>query len=248
MRNFPIMVFDSGIGGLGVLCEIEKILPKENFVYVADFLNAPYGNKTKTEIKEVVLKTLEKYVKKFKPKCLVIACNTATAASISEVRKTFLKTFVVGCEPAVRLALKENKKRILVLCTNATKKYSLYLKKFSNITIFSPKKLAMLIDQNYLKKDAIIKYLQRSLKKFSKRFDAVILGCTHYSLLKNEIEKILKAKSFDGNIAIAKYVQSKIEKNAKQKGKTKLISTLKQKKRFLECCYKKIKGEKICVE
>ena len=247
MRNFPIMVFDSGIGGLGVLREIEKVLPNQNFVYIADFLHSPYGNKTKAEIKEIVLDVLKKYVKKFKPKCLVIACNTATAVCINDVRKMFQGIFVVGCEPAIKLAKKEGKKRILILCTMATKKYCSYLKSFDDIKIFSPKKLATLVDQNYLKKEKITRYLNRSLKKFCGEFDAVVLGCTHYSLLKNEIENILQTQAFDGNFAIAKYVKIKIGDAAKR-GKTKLISTIKKRQRFLIYCYKKIKGEKICAE
>ncbi len=241
------MVFDSGIGGLGTLCEIEKSLPNEEFVFVADFQNSPYGNKTKKQIKDCVLTVLKKYVKKFEPKCLVVACNTATAVCIDEIRKTFDGVFCVGCEPAVKVAQKEGKTRILVLCTKATRKYSAYLKKQKNIVVFCPQKLATLIDNNFLCEETIIVYLNKCLKKFYKKFDAVILGCTHYVLFKKEIEKIVGCKTYEGNSGISKHISKNVA-HSKTKGKVHLISTTTKKEQFLIDCHQKIKGEKICVE
>lgn len=247
MRNSPILFFDSGIGGLTTLLEVQKIMFLENFVYVADFLNSPYGNKTKKQIFELAYSSILKYIKKYKPKCVVLACNTLTSVAIKLFRKKFSIPFV-GCEPAVKVAKKDNKKNVLVLCTRATKKYSKYLKHTQNITIFSPNKLSKLVDENYLEnKNLIVKYLKKQLKKFL-GFDAAVLGCTHYVLLKKEIENILNAKAYEGNTAIANRIFKIIPKSTHKIGKTTLISTKKDRQKLLNESYRKIKGEKLCVE
>ena len=247
MRNSPILFFDSGIGGLTTLLEVQKIMLLENFVYVADFLNSPYGNKTKKQIFELAYLSILKYIKKYKPKCVVLACNTLTSVAINLFRKKFSIPFV-GCEPATKVAKKDGKKNILVLCTRATKKYSKYLKHAQNITIFSPNKLAKLVDENYFKNTNLIdNYLKKQLKNFS-GFDAVILGCTHYVLLKKEIENILKAKAYEGNSSIASHIFEIIPKSTHKIGKTTLISTQKDKQKLLDESFRKIKGEKLCVE
>ena len=247
MRFRPILVFDSGIGGLSTLCSLKEEMPNEDFVYVADFLNSPYGNKTKREIEKVVTLSLKRCVEKFKPKCVVVACNTATAVCINHLRKSFFIP-VFGCEPAVKMAKKSGKQKILVLCTRATKKYSRFLKEFDDITIFSPNKLAGMIDDNFFARDQIVSYLQKSLKNFENKFDAVVLGCTHYCLFKKDIENILGCPSFEGNKSIAVFVKSAIDSKSKKKGKIFLFSTDPQKQQYLEKCHKMKKGEKICVE
>ena len=249
MKNFPILVFDSGIGGLGTLCAMKSLMPHENVVYVAEFLHSPYGNRNKKEITSLALETLHKLCDVYFPKCIVIACNTLTATAIEKIRKDFCNILVVGCEPAVKLAIKDGKKNVLVLCTKATKKYSKYLKQYSSITTFSPRKLAGLVDDFYLEKEKILPYLHKTLNRFSGRFDACVLGCTHYALLKEDIKSILGCEIFDGNKSIAKHVQNLLEPNVlKRGGRTLLISTKKEKQLFLENCYKKMKGEKLCVE
>lgn len=249
MRVFPIMVFDSGIGGLSTLCALKKALPNENFVYVADFLHSPYGNKTKKTICKIVTKTLQKYVFEYRPKCIVIACNTATAVCIENLRKVIEKTPIFGCEPAIKMAQRAGKKKILVLCTKATKKHSHFLHGFNGVTFNSPKRLAGLVDKYFFNKQKILKYIKKILKKFAQKFDAVVLGCTHYCLFKKEIENVLKCPSFEGNSSIAKHIKNFLINQAKtHKGKTHLISTKAKKQHFLQACYKEIKGEKICVE
>ncbi len=247
MRFFPILVFDSGIGGISTLCFLENKLKGEDFLYVADFLNSPYGNKPKKEIEKLVLSTLKKYVETFHPKSVVVACNTATAVCIKKLRK-FFSIPIFGCEPAVKMAKNCGCKNILVLCTRATKKYSEFLKGFCDIKVYSPQKLAGIIDENFFDKNTINQYLQKCLMKFRKKFDCVVLGCTHYCLFKKEIENILGCKSFEGNKNIATHVKTVLKNIRNNGGTTKLISTDNLKQQYLEECYKKIKGEKICVE
>jgi len=246
MKNLTLFI-DSGIGGLSLLVEVQKLF-KGNFLYVADFLNSPYGSKTKSQIKQIVLDTLSVLIKSYNPKCVVLACNTATAACVDEVRKVYPDIFVVGCEPAIKTALKSGCKSILVLCTEATKKYSAYLKNFDNITFCCPKKLSKLIDENYLSKEEVIKnYLNKVLKKFYGKFDGVVLGCTHYVLFKNYIQNILGCKVFDGNFGVSKQIL-KFIKTKKGSNSLILVSTNPQKQEFLNSCYKKVKEQNLCVE
>ncbi len=244
MKNFPILVFDSGIGGLTTLFALKQQLPNEEFLYVADFLNAPYGSKTKDEILCVVTKTLTSLNKTYKPKMIVLACNTATAVCIKELRKTF-PIPIVGCEPAIKLAQKEEKRHILVLCTKATKKYSQYLKGQKNITIFSPVNLAKMVDENFLfNEQKIVEYLEKTLKKFKLKFDAVILGCTHYVLFKKEIEQIMKSKAYEGNLYVAKRAKSVLTPEKSLTPKTTLLSTKKDRQDYLEQVFEKMKSFK----
>ncbi len=241
MKNFPILVWDSGIGGLTTLFCLKRELLSEDFLYVADFANSPYGNKSKSQILSIVKKTVTWCLETYHPKMIVLACNTATAVCIDELRKT-CGVPIVGCEPAVNLALKDGKKRVLVLCTSATKKYSFYLKNKSNITIFSPKNLAKLVDENILfNRQKIVKYLEKTLKKFCCKFDAVVLGCTHYALLKDEIEQILKCKAYEANAFVAKRANSILKEKGRGVGKVVLLSTAKEKQKLLMQVFDSIK-------
>ena len=246
MKNTTLFL-DSGIGGLSLLCEAEKFF-KGNFLYVADFFNSPYGNKTKEQIKQVVLNNVSYFIKKFNPKCIVLACNTATAVCVEDVRKLYPNIFVVGCEPAIKPAINNGCKNVLVLCTVATKKYSKYLSNFKDVNFFCPKKLSKLIDENFCEnKEDIQAYLKRTLKKFYKKYDGVVLGCTHYVLFKNYIQNILGCKVFDGNKGVIKQI-FKFIKNHKSTKHLTLVSTDIKKQYYLKSCYKKIKEQNLCAE
>ena len=246
--DLPILFFDSGLGGLTTLLIAQKVLPNENYIYVADFLNSPFGNKTKKDIKNLVTKNIKFYIKKYNPKCIVLACNTATAVCIKSLRSE-VEIPIIGTEPAIKEALRLNSRKTLILCTQATKRYSQLLKSFSdNLAFFCPRKLAELIDQNFLYNMQKIKaYLNKSLKKFAHKFDACVLGCTHYSLVKTEIENILGFMVVDGNFGVAKQVE-KVIKEKNKIGKTLLISTDLNRQNLLYKSYKKLKGEKLCAE
>ncbi|MEK7788544.1 MAG: glutamate racemase, partial [Planctomycetota bacterium] len=101
--KLPIGVFDSGLGGISVLAEIIKLLPYEEFVYFADTLHAPYGDKPEDVVRALSIKATE-FLSSIGIKCLVVACNTATGAAINEIRKMCAFP-VVGMEPAVKPAV-----------------------------------------------------------------------------------------------------------------------------------------------
>ena len=167
-----IGVFDSGIGGLTVLKEIRKVLPNEKIYYLGDTARVPYGEKTKELIvrysKEIVEFLLEKEVS-----AIVVACNTATALALKELKETFKIPIIGVIEAGARTAINTTKSnKIGVIGTKATIKSG----KYEEERILSGK----LVNQ----------IIKTYLDDFEGKVDTLILGCTHYPLLKEAIGKI----------------------------------------------------------
>ncbi|MBR3254489.1 glutamate racemase [Candidatus Saccharibacteria bacterium] len=210
-----IGVFDSGIGGTTILNAIKKLLPDEEYFYIADSKNCPYGEKSDTELYKIV-KSNVNALKKWGSKIIVIACNTATTKCISKLRQEYPELKFVGTEPAIKLATTTEAKNILVMATPGTiksERTKALLKENQkpnqNIQLLACPGLADTIELNLPKDNfnAINKKLEELLKNIKKP-DVIVLGCTHYSLIKNEIlaffpETIL----IDGNEGVANRVQ-----------------------------------------
>lgn len=234
--NKKIGVFDSGIGGLTTLEEIRKILPNEDYIFYADSKNNPYGEKTIDELnkitKNIVNKLLEKNVK-----LIVIACNTATTQCINYLRSEFPNMIFVGTEPAIKVACDNNYKNTLVMATPGTifseRTHELITnnkRENENIILVPCDKLANAIERND-KKD-IDKILHDNLDKYkSKDIDAVVLGCTHYPIIKDRIQSFFpNSNLIDGNNGVAKRVKNQLEEhnllsNKKVKGTLEFIQT-----------------------
>lgn len=200
--NRPIGVFDSGIGGVTVLSKLVEMFPNENFIYVGDTLNCPYGVKPKEEIANLVT-NIANYLISRDVKAIVIACNTATANSAHLAKITDIP--VIGViEPTAKYAYKLSKnKNIAVLATNVTiesRKYEEYLEKLAKRRIFRKGK------RHYVKCSEfvpVVENLEMNTEKSNKivsekisfledkKIDTVILGCTHFGLLSKDILKIL---------------------------------------------------------
>ena len=119
MDNRPIGIFDSGVGGTSVWREIEKLLPNEDTIYLADSKNAPYGERSKEEILQLSIKNIE-FLLARDCKLIVVACNTATTNAISYVREHYSIPFI-GTEPAIKpAALRSKSKTVGVLATKGT--------------------------------------------------------------------------------------------------------------------------------
>jgi len=119
MSKKPIGIFDSGIGGTSIFKEIHELLPNENFIYLADSKNAPYGNKLKEDILQLSIKNTELLLSKG-CKLIVVACNTATTNAISYLRETYKIPFI-GIEPAIKpAALNTKTKAVGILATKGT--------------------------------------------------------------------------------------------------------------------------------
>ena len=197
----PIGVFDSGIGGLTVVKEIIKCLPNEDIVYFGDTARVPYGTKSPhTVIKFSIENTL--FLLQFKVKLIVIACNTSSSYSIP-ILKTDFKVPIMGViNPGAEEAVKATRRgRIGVIGTAATIQSGAYEKEIKNINprlkVFSrPCPLFVsLVEEGWLDDKVTYAIAKRYLKPLKdKKIDTLILGCTHYPLLKEVIKYIMGPK------------------------------------------------------
>jgi glutamate racemase len=200
-KTAPIGVFDSGVGGLTVAREIMRNLPKEDIVYFGDTARVPYGSKSKDNIIRYSRQIIH-FLQTKGVKAIVIACNTASALALDTVKDEFDIPIIGVVEPGARaaLAVTENKK-IGVIGTEATVRSSMYEKIIEGINpevsviakacpLFVP-----LVEEGFKKHqvtDEIIDYYLASLKQSD--IDALILGCTHYPLLRSKIKEYVGEK------------------------------------------------------
>ncbi len=217
-----IAFFDSGVGGLTVLKEALRHLPNEDYIYYADTKNAPYGIKTRKEVKELVLKAVEDIVIK-EIKALVVACNTATSIAIKDLREKY-KFPIIGMEPAVKPAVESNddKKRILVAATELTlqeERFKNLVSKLDKEHIIDAVPLSRLVDfceQGIFNEDIIIPYLQEQFQNLDiKNYSTLVLGCTHFPFYKNSFIKIFPKNThiIDGNTGTVKRLKHLITTN-----------------------------------
>jgi glutamate racemase len=220
-----IGIFDSGMGGTTVFNAIKKLLPNEEYFYIADSKNCPYGEKNDEELWQIVNGNVQKLIE-WGAKIIVVACNTATVRCIKALREKYPEIKFVGTEPAIRLAAKMDAKKILVLATPATvsseraaELRDKYQKPDQEIRFFGCPGLADSIEHtlrfsNYQalplsdsETKEIKKVLNGLLLGIEYEPDVVVLGCTHYPLIKNEIQSYFKnAELIDGSDGVAKHV------------------------------------------
>ena len=192
----PIGIIDSGVGGLSLTSVLIKKLPKESVIYLADSHNCPYGEKSKAEIYSLT-KKMVKFLLKKKIKLLVIACNTITVTAIDRLRKEFKQIPIVGIVPVIKTAQeKTTNGKIGVFSTIITAKSSYQkdlISKFakdSTIINVGSSSLVSLIEKGDM--ETINKVLQQELEIFKENnIDTLVLGCSHFPLIKNQIRKLL---------------------------------------------------------
>jgi len=216
MRNKPIGIFDSGIGGTSIFKEIHALLPNENCIYLADSKNAPYGNRSEKEIVELSIKNTEFLIDKG-CKIIVVACNTATTNAIEYLRANYDIPFI-GIEPALKpAALNTVTKAIGILATKGTlssqlfhKATDLYSKDIKIIEQVG-EGIVPLIESGQLESKEMRAYLKTYLEPMLKQnIDYLVLGCTHYPYLIPMLAKMLPehVRIIDSGRAVAKQTQS----------------------------------------
>ncbi|MCK4240080.1 MAG: glutamate racemase [Candidatus Atribacteria bacterium] len=198
MNEQPIGFLDSGLGGLSVVKEVKKLLPRENIEYFADNLRQPYGEKSQPELVKYTLQIVNFLLKK-KIKVCVIACNTATAASLTQAKNIFNIPIMGVIQPAVQDAIKNtSNNRVGVIATEFTTKNRAYPEEIKKIaphievfTNFCPE-FVPLVESGKLTDPETYTIAQIYLKPLKDaQIDTLILGCTHYSFLKKVISKIM---------------------------------------------------------
>ncbi|MCD8340185.1 MAG: glutamate racemase [Burkholderiales bacterium] len=196
MPEEVVGIFDSGLGGLSILKAVRQKLPLEDIVYVGDCLNAPYGDKSKDFITDRVRKICQFFLDK-KAKAVVIACNTATAASIDKMRQEMDIPFI-GVEPGIKPAVAMTKtKSIGVMATRSTvgsDRYRKLLEKYNPhgevvITSSGCSGLMQCVERGEWDSPGTASLIHKYVQPFKEaNADIVVLGCTHYPFLKKAIQ------------------------------------------------------------
>ena len=213
----PIALFDSGIGGLSILLEIKKIMPNETTIFFADQKNIPFGKKSKKELKVITTK-IASFLIKHDAKMLVVACNTATCYALDHLRANF-KIPIVGTVPSIKPASTLTRKsKIAILSSRGTAKSS-YLN--SLITRFAEKNSFLKVEcsgleeaiesLNWQKIDKYLKIYAKKVNYFGA--DVIVLGCTHYPLVKDMLTRHLDNSTIviDSGLPVAKRVQKVLQ-------------------------------------
>jgi len=197
-------VFDSGLGGLTVVKSILNLLKGTKLFYIADTKHAPYGEKTTEEILQYSLDITDYFIKNHQIDALVIACNTATSAAITVLRETYPNLIIIGTEPGIKPAIKQTQTgNVGVLATPATLKSEKYQQlvnryaKKKDVTLFEQAcpGLVEQIEKGKSDHHETEKMLENWLHPMRDTdVDTIVLGCTHYPLVSNLIEKIMERR------------------------------------------------------
>lgn len=227
-----IGVFDSGVGGLSILDEALKQLPRHHYIYLADSANAPYGEKSARWIANRSLQMC-RYLVDQGCNAIVVACNTATAEAIAQIRSE-LQIPIIGVEPGIKPAAMQSRNGVVgVLATEAT----LNSDKFNALLATLPSHcrvikqagagLVPLIENGQIESPQMRALLQTHLKNIVEAHaDTLVLGCTHYPFLKNQIKALVGSSIgiVDTSDAVVRQLGRQLEQHrlAKQVGSVSL--------------------------
>ncbi len=200
-----IGIIDSGIGGITVLRSLLKLLPNENYIYVGDNENSPYGDKNHEELYKYT-KRMVNYLIKQKVTIIVFACNTICCTVLNELEKEYTNIKFFGViNGTVKKVIENKPKELLIIGTKFTINSNVYeelIKEFMpNVKIISLE-TPLLVPQiemgNQKMEQMLLKYL-----KIYKNIDTILLGCTHYKLLESKIKSITKSKIIASSDCVA---------------------------------------------
>jgi len=197
MRNNAIGLFDSGFGGLSLVKEVFERLPNEEIIYFADTMRCPYGVRPFAEVRQFVFEIIE-FLERKDVKMIVIACNTATAVGLKAARARFSMPIIGVIEPGAEAAVKASKNnRIGVIATEGTirsKAYEASIKSLnSDALIFSRgcQPFVEFVEKGITKGKEVKEIAIQCLSPLMKEdIDTLILGCTHFSFLRDVIQKV----------------------------------------------------------
>ena len=216
----PIGVLDSGVGGISILKALVEFLPYENFIYYGDSANAPYGVKGKEEVRSLTIQNVETLLEKG-CKEIVVACNTATAAAIQDLRDAYPDVPMIGLEPALKPAvLHKEHSRIVVMATPFTLKQEKFLslkarfEEDAEIISMPCPDLVRFVEREELYSPALLHYLRRQFEPYrDKPIDAVVLGCTHFPFARKAIQEVAGRDVilYDSALGVGRQVKRQLE-------------------------------------
>ncbi len=215
-----IAVYDSGLGGLSILRELQRLLPHERLHYFADNIHMPYGPRPLREVRGFAL-LIADHLLHLPAKAVVVACNTASAAALHELREAYPQGVFIGMEPAVKPAAAESRrKRVGVLATQATFQGELFesvVERFARDVVVVRQPCPGLAEfiENHPPDHPVLDVM---VEKFvtplvADGVDMLVLGCTHYALVKDVIERIAgpEVTVVDPSPAIARRTRAVLE-------------------------------------
>lgn len=196
MSQNPIGIFDSGLGGLTIYNEVHKLLPNENIIYLADSKNAPYGGKSKEQIIEISVKNTE-FLLKNKCKLIVVACNTASTNAVKYLREHY-EVPIIRVQPAIKPAALNSKTKVVgMLATKGTLESELLFEtaqRFaSGVKVVEQvgEGLVSLIEEGEMESPEMTRLLKKYVEPMlEQNIDQLVLGCTHYPFLTEQIREI----------------------------------------------------------
>ena len=221
----PIAVFDSGLGGISVLRALVRLMPQENYLYFGDSLHAPYGTRPTQEIRDLSFAAAQALFAQG-VKALVIACNTATSASINVLRKR-LDVPVISVEPAIKPACEiPGDGKIFMLATAATTRLARYralqerMPDPQRVLNFGISGIVARIESGIVADDAFDDIFDAYLAPYhGMKADGIVLGCTHYIFIARAVERYFKkhfcgeCRLFDGNSATVRQLGRVLEQS-----------------------------------
>lgn len=221
-QSKPIGVLDSGVGGLSILEEMRRQLPHEDVLYFADSGNCPYGVRPPEEIRDLA-ESAAIFLLERGAKALVIACNTASTASVAYLRQKWPGLPIVGMVPAVKPAASMTTSGTIgVLATEATGKAPVLLDvidRFAsdvNVLIAAPPGLVEAVEAGQADSPATVEILKHAVEPMLEQgADALVLGCTHFPFLRPALEKIVQGRMhlIDSGEAVARQTVRVLEGN-----------------------------------
>ena len=197
-KHSYIAVFDSGVGGVSVLRELRRLCPGERFYYFGDSANAPYGRKTTDEVRALTLSAGRKLLVELDCKALVVACNTATAAAITDLRAEYPDRIVVGIEPALKLACdRQPGGTVGIMATDVTlreQKLAALMERVKRdctvLRVHAPG-VVELVEAGKCDTDEAVALMEQLLGPYRDSLSALVLGCTHYPFMKKAMARVL---------------------------------------------------------
>ena len=197
-KHSHIAVFDSGVGGVSVLRELRKLMPGERFYYFGDSANAPYGKKTTEQVRELTMAAGKKLLEDLGCKALVVACNTATAAAITDLREKYPDRIVVGIEPALKLACDRHPGGTIgIMATDVTLREQKLaalmerVKRDCTVHRVQAPGVVELVEAGKADTAEAVALMKQILGPYAGDLNALVLGCTHYPFMKKAMGYVL---------------------------------------------------------
>ena len=232
-KNSYIAVFDSGVGGVSVLRELRAMMRGERFYYFGDSANAPYGKKTTDQVRALTMAAGKKLLIDRDCKALVVACNTATAAAITDLRELYPDRIIVGIEPALKLACDRHPGGTIgIMATDVTlreQKLAALMERVKRdcrvLRVHAPGAVE-LVEAGKCDTDEAVALMEQLLGSYAGTLDALVLGCTHYPFMKKAMAAVLGSgvELLDGGEGTARETRRRLlEKGLLNDGEGDLI-------------------------